>query len=202
VAAQTAAAVALTGGQRKAWSLVGRAVKAGDATLSRLATGVQVGVIDFDSGGCLLARRVAGRERSNYHAPGTQLSRDRPGGQWRERTRRGFTGSRAYAPVWLVELPRGAIEVTLAGEELVDGELCRHARGAAELRLARLTSRHGMDSGSIRPRAATARLSIDVWVDPRGRLRRVRCVQRFVTFEVRLSDFGGVPPLSAPAVAG
>ncbi len=46
----------VTGVARTAWSLVGRAVKAGDRAISRGATGVSEGVVDFHRGECLCRR--------------------------------------------------------------------------------------------------------------------------------------------------
>jgi len=191
----------VTGAQGKAWSLVGRAIKAGDAAVSRMVTGSNEGVIDFASGGALVSRHAIGREYSRYYAPGVQLDRDRAAGSWRDRPRRQFEGSRAYTPMWLTELPRGATDVTLVGSDLIDGQPCRHLRASADLQLAARRSRHGMET-TLPGHHEHDQVLFEAWLDQEGRLRRVRHVLATWTCEVRFSHFGEIPPLEPPTVTG
>jgi hypothetical protein len=58
--------------------------------------------------------------------------------------------------------------------------------------------RDRVDGPVRKARAAADLLPVEAWLDRGGRLLRVRVALDTATWEIRLSDFGSVPPLEAP----
>jgi hypothetical protein len=102
----------------------------------------------------------------------------------------------ATDPLTAAELLRGAREVTLAGAQRLDGVAVRHYRGTTDIARAARSASPGT-RGALRAAArgfSVTRVPFDVYLDERGRLRKLR--QRFTFSNVavvsvtRLSGFG------------
>jgi len=190
------------GATRRAWSLVGRAVKAGDSAASRAVTGRSSGTIRFQSGQCSCQPRGFLGARALYFAPGLRLVQARTGGAWRESSAVPIEGSPSFTPMWLIELPRGTESVKLVEEETVGGVSCRHVRGDVDARAAAAASVHGMQLGPWADPQRSGQsdgLGIDAWVDSDGRLRRMRLRLDGASFLLELSDFGTAVAIDEPA---
>jgi hypothetical protein len=187
----------------RAWSLVGRGIKLAEKASDGKTTRSE-GVADFRSGGCVTVRVMLGRQFETYFLPGRLLERRR-GGRWREKSMVRFEGSYQYSPMWLVELPRGAMEATVLNEEPVDGAPCRHIGGVADPQQAATRSVHGMSEGVVARRGSGHTVPLEVWIDSSGWLRRVRTAIEITdpdhpsqdstcwSYEVTLGDLGTAP---------
>jgi len=196
----------VSGWKRQAWSLVGEGVKAGDRVLSRLATGVGEGTIDFASGSALYTRESRGKQHSVFAAAGVRLSRDGDQGPWLEGVRRDGAIS-SHSPMWFIEVLRAPIAAELvADDELVAGVVCRHLRvtvdeaAADELSAHRVEFRQTLKRERLRDLGQPA--TVEVWIDADGLLRRARHAQPVVpmTTTLELWDFGIPDPLAVPSV--
>jgi hypothetical protein len=194
-----------TDAEKAMWSQIRDWVTTVDDALSTTATGRRDGVVDFAAGRCIVTH--ADGERLYYEPARTLAQRD--SGKWKPRTLRPFEGSRAFSPVWLVELARGASGLTVAGIETISGAQCRKIAGSSDPRLAAERSWHGMQqlgSGETdRP------VAFEVWINPSGELVKVSAsraatgviggvdLSSSVRAEVTLSDLGQGAPIDPPA---
>lgn len=175
-------------------------VRAGSAqvtTSMRMASGgtwVTVsgtGAFDFVRGrGRLtlrLPRDAAGTEEhkpvTEVFTPGALFMKDRgagvPAGKWvRVDTATLSDGNLvtggATEPLAAAQLLRGARGVTLAGRDHLAGVAVTHVRGTADIALAAHASAAPAALGAAARGFAVTRVPFEAWLDPRGRVRRVR----------------------------
>jgi hypothetical protein len=161
---------------------VGSVGRAFDRGSSKLTSADSHGVVDFQTGACLLTGRKLGLALDLCFRPGSSTLRRHRGGNWHEMRERSAQGSVVYSPVWLVELLRGATEATLSEHEAVDGTLCRRLTARCDPSVAAQRSRHGMKLFDFDSRESDTpdrfedqrSVPTDLWIDSSGCLRRIR----------------------------
>ena len=101
-------------------------------------------------------------------------------------------------PSWLLELIAAAVEARDEGADRVLGEACRRYGVVASFTIAAGQADRPMDPPDRTGTLDYERLSVDVWLDHRGRIRRAIFHGDQVLRMLELSDFGGPDPIELP----
>jgi hypothetical protein len=168
-----------------------RAVKRGLAAVPQSSTesGPAAGQIDF-------AQRRSVYKRGTFWslcAPG----RDYAGqpGAWAASEHDGIVFDE---PFWLLELIAATVDAADGGGEWVRGVECRRYRCAADFERASADAARRLATRVWSDGSDPARLAVDVWLDDRARIRRVRFDEARSQMSLELFDFGEPLPIDLP----
>jgi hypothetical protein len=98
------------------------------------------------------------------------------------------------APLWLLDLARGITDVEDAGAEEIRGRMCRRLAGHADLPRAAAATSLSLALPPVARYSDLERLSLVVWLDADGHVRRLRYDGEADAVTLDLIDLGIEPP--------
>jgi hypothetical protein len=174
------------------FGLAKRVVKRGLAAVPQSSTesGFAAGQVDF-------AQQRSVYNRGNFWklcAPGRDYI-GRPG-EWEADEHEGIVFDE---PFWLLGLVGATVDAVDDATEWVRGVECRRYRCAADFKRASVDAERVMASPVWGDRADPERLTVDVWLDDHGRIRRAVFHEERSETSLELFDFGEPLPIRLPA---